>query len=89
MSETPPPNAPNFRLTLTWPQIIAICGAIIGPFGVLIGIIYYNIDHRITDVQTSIRDLNQSVIGAARDAGSLQVLLNEAPETYKTLMMPS
>jgi hypothetical protein len=76
MSETPP--IPGFRLTLTWRQIGAICSAIVVPFGVLIGIIYYSIDHRISDVQTDNRNLNQSVNGAAHDAGSLQTLLQEA-----------
>jgi hypothetical protein len=76
-------------LYVTWPKILSLCGAILvaigGGFLVLINLVYGNVDRRISDLQGNIGAIQNSLISSARDAGSLQVLLNEAPEIRKNI----
>lgn len=80
-------TVPSF--VVTWPKIWAICGTLAlfigGGFLALIGIVYNNIDKSIVHLESKVEALDNKMMGAAKDAGSLQVLLNEAPELRKNI----
>jgi peptidoglycan hydrolase CwlO-like protein len=87
-TRSPPPiTIPG--MSVTWGMIGALCLAIVlsvgGGFWGLINLVYGNIDRRISDVQSNVGDLQKAIVSSARDAGSLQILLNEAPELRKNI----
>ena len=47
--------------------------------------LYDNIQSNIDDVSKKVDALNEKIIGASKDAGTVQVLLNEAPELRKNI----
>lgn len=78
---------PGFAIT--WGKIVAVCGTILVAVGAslwgLIGIVYGNMHEGLTRVETKVEELQRSMTAAAKDAGSFQQLLNEAPDLKKNI----
>jgi archaellum component FlaC len=75
--------------TLTWGKIAAICGTFIvvvgGALAALIGLVYGNIHESIGRIESKVETVQQSLVVASKDSGSLQSMLNEAPEIRKSI----
>jgi methyl-accepting chemotaxis protein len=75
--------------TLTWGKIAAICGTFVivvgGALAALIGLVYGNIHESIGRIESKVETVQQSLVAASKDSGSLQSILSEAPEIRKSI----
>lgn len=86
---TPVPAVVVPGFAITWPKILTVCATLFvvvgGAMGTMVGLVYGNIDKNITRIDGSVKELQTSMTTAARDAGSFQQLLNEAPDLKKNI----
>jgi len=90
--QTPVPQSPQVVVPgglLTWPKLLTICVAIVvAAWSVVLGLtnlVYSDIKNGISRLDAQVATRNSALMTASKDAGSLQALLNEAPDLRKNI----